>query len=988
MPSPLNSIRTILGLGGLVCLLAALPAAAIQQPDTDHDRYEVRLPMIDEQAVPQFAGLTASRNVEATLQQRYGDAWTVHAWNAHTGTPRWVYGGGASRSAGIGNVAELTRVARQVLAENADVLRADIDQLELNVTPRAGNKWAAHFQQTWEGYEVWQATVRMVFHENGNLMLMGSDVHPFIDLDPLPALSAGAAADFARQDLPFQPGLGDSYQVDPDLMVLPVRTTENTVQYHLVYRVSVQTAEPLADWITHVDAHTGDVVWRYNNIHFAFDGGTQSEIQKDTLCNGRDDYPVPYLNLNVSGAGSTTTDAAGNWTINGGGATGTVTASLQGPYVRVYNNGGANAQFSGTATAGVPFTLAWDNFNSRQDERDVFDAINRIHDFFQLFDADYGYVNQPINSYVNRTDGFCPGNAWWNGTINFCAAGGAYTNTGEIQQIVMHEFGHGIQDDLMGGWQGNEGLGEGNSDVVSILLTQDSVIGRGFVVGNCSSGFRDIDHNMQYPDDLIGQVHHDGMIIAGFHWDAMQLLQAAHGTDEGTLITARTWHEGRMLLRPSNQTAQVLATFTADDDNGNLNDGTPNHRYFAEAAENHSYNVPAITEGVFVYHDRVPYQTNLANGTEIRCTAASLGGGELDPTSLEVVYSVDGGADITLAMVADGGAFVASIPGQAEGSVVRYHITARNTLGDVGSNPRYAPDDRHYYQSGHSFSDEMEYDTAWIAGVEEDDATGGAWERGIPEGTTWAGRPVQLGADHTPDPGVACWVTGAAGGPASSNDVDGGQTTLLSPVFDLSGATAVEIQYWRYYTNNAGPWPDQDYWVVDITNDGGQTWSSVENTNQSDTTWQQVTIDVFDHFAQPDQVQLRFVASDEGGGSLVEAMVDDFTLVGVFDTILSADDTTPGLELSFDLAQNHPNPFNPQTKVSFTLERAGLASLQVFDTRGRLVRTLVHEGLAAGQHEVDWRGDDQLGRPVASGVYFYRLESGDQRASRRMLLVK
>ncbi len=339
MPSQLKSIRTILGLGALVCLLAAMPAAAIHQPDTVHDRYEVRLPMIDQEAAPQFADLTASAqrgdHPAEPLRRRLDRA---RLERPHRHAPLGLRLGGASRSAGIGNVAELTRVARQVLAENADVLRADIDQLELIATPHAGNKWAAHFQQTWKGYEVWQATVRMVFHENGNLMVMGSDVHPSIELNPRPALGPGAAADAARLDLPFQPGLGDSYQVDPDLIVLPVRTTENTVEYHLVYRVSVQTAEPLADWITHVDAHTGDVIWRYNNIHFDFVGDAEIEIQEHTWCNPDAVFPAPYLNLNVTGAGSTTTDADGNWSVAGGGASASITGTLQGPYVRVYNH--------------------------------------------------------------------------------------------------------------------------------------------------------------------------------------------------------------------------------------------------------------------------------------------------------------------------------------------------------------------------------------------------------------------------------------------------------------------------------------------------------------------------------------------------------------------------------------------------------------------------------------------------------------------------
>jgi hypothetical protein len=971
----------------LLAVLLAVPAAAFNPADSFNDRYEVRLPAVSPQAAPEFAALTASRTVEQRLASRYGGTWRVHAWNGHTGTPRWVYGTAVRKAAGIGDEAALRTAARAVVAENYDVLRADLDALKLEHAPYADGKWAAHLQQYWEGYPVWQGKVRLVFHENGNLMLMGSEYHRSIELDPRPTLSAGEAADAARRDLPYTPELGDSYQVAPELMVLPVRTSASTVQHHLVYRVEVSTAQPLGEWITHVDAHTGEVVWRYNDVHFSFEGSAEAEIQEHTWCNPDAVFPAPYLNLSVSGAGSTTTDADGNWSIAGGGATGTVSAVLQGPYVRVYNENGSNASFSGTATSGEPFTLGWDDFNARQDERDVFEAVNRVHEFFQLFDGDFYYVNQPINAYVNRSDGYCPGNAWWNGTINFCAQGGSYANTGELQQVVEHEFGHGIQDAIMGGWQGNEGLGEGNSDFIGILLTQESIIGRGFYLDNCVSGIRDADNTLQYPQDLNGSVHHDGQIIAGFHWDAMQLLQADLGVDAGTLVSAENWHNGRLLLQPAYQPDQVLATFVADDDNGNLDDGTPHHDAFAQAAMNHNYDYPEVLVGLFVYHENVPYQTATVGATEVRCTAQSLGGGEVDPSSFVLNYRVDGGAYAELPMAADGDGFVGTIPAQSYGSVVEYYISGRNTLGDVGTSPRTAPDALHYYQTDESFADAMELETAWTAGVATDGASTGLWERGIPQATDYNGTPVQLGYDHTPAPGVNCWVTGASGSTAGANDIDGGTTTLLSPVFDLTGGQDVQIGYWRYYTNAVGASPNSDDWVVDVSNDGGETWSSVEFTQASDTAWQQVTFALADHFAEPGLVQLRFVASDLGEGSLVEAMVDDFTLVGSFLDPTAAPDG-PEIALSFDLQQNHPNPFNPVTEVRFTLDQAGPAQLQIFDTRGRLVRTLVSADLPAGQHEATWRGDDDRGRPVASGVYFYKLQAGDDVASKRMLLVK
>lgn len=88
------------------------------------------------------------------------------------------------------------------------------------------------------------------------------------------------------------------------------------------------------------------------------------------------------------------------------------------------------------------------------------------------------------------------------------------------------------------------------------------------------------------------------------------------------------------------------------------------------------------------------------------------------------------------------------------------------------------------------------------------------------------------------------------------------------------------------------------------------------------------------------------------------------------------------------LEQNHPNPFNPTTTISWRLAGAGPMSLRVFDARGRLVRTLVEGHGEAGPGSVRWDGRDRRGRAVASGVYFYRLTAGSQSFTRRMTLVK
>jgi len=88
------------------------------------------------------------------------------------------------------------------------------------------------------------------------------------------------------------------------------------------------------------------------------------------------------------------------------------------------------------------------------------------------------------------------------------------------------------------------------------------------------------------------------------------------------------------------------------------------------------------------------------------------------------------------------------------------------------------------------------------------------------------------------------------------------------------------------------------------------------------------------------------------------------------------------------LAQNFPNPFNPATRIAFSLEEAGRTRLDIFDAAGRLVRTLVDGNLPAARHEVSWNGMDRAGRPVSSGVYFYSITADGFRDTKKMILLR
>jgi hypothetical protein len=92
---------------------------------------------------------------------------------------------------------------------------------------------------------------------------------------------------------------------------------------------------------------------------------------------------------------------------------------------------------------------------------------------------------------------------------------------------------------------------------------------------------------------------------------------------------------------------------------------------------------------------------------------------------------------------------------------------------------------------------------------------------------------------------------------------------------------------------------------------------------------------------------------------------------------------TNGIPRVYSLAQNYPNPFNPSTKISFALPKAGNVELKIYDILGREVTTLVNEFRIAGNYTVDFNAAN-----LASGVYFYRIKSGDFIDTKKMVLMK
>jgi len=113
--------------------------------------------------------------------------------------------------------------------------------------------------------------------------------------------------------------------------------------------------------------------------------------------------------------------------------------------------------------------------------------------------------------------------------------------------------------------------------------------------------------------------------------------------------------------------------------------------------------------------------------------------------------------------------------------------------------------------------------------------------------------------------------------------------------------------------------------------------------------------------------------------------VDD---IYVISTSTGVNDPRSGIIPGYELYQNFPNPFNPSTTISFELPSRDMVELNIYNSLGQEVRSLINREFASGTHQVQWDGLDNSGREAPAGIYFYQIQAGSFQATNKMILLK
>jgi MYXO-CTERM domain-containing protein len=814
----------------------------------------------------------------SAFQHDVGGRWVV-SWDEATKVPARIFGSGIEAPGSVAKPGVAEQTSRQMLQRHLALLApgAELNDFVLAANVLHRGMRVVSFLQQHDGLPVLGGQLSFRF-KNDRLFVIASDAKPFVasqvgsvTVEITEAQALASAKAWIAKDFATTPELGD---VSGPLL-LPIVSRGTQLAVVPVMKVVVDVANPRARFDVFVDVRDGSVVAREQTLHFA-NGQLLYNTPVRYPLSTRGDFPAAFTQIQVDGQNATA-DAQG--TVSFPGANAQVTTSLDGTFATIQNQNGQ--VISTTLPLSDAGSAIWEASIDPDDDAQLTAFIHTgiIKDYARNIAPEMSWIDAKLPVKVNHNDQ-C--NAFYDGqSINFFRQSANCENTGRLADVVYHEFGHGFHHHavILGSGDFESALSEGVSDYLAATFTGDPGMGRGFFKSSAPLRHIDPTNPKVWPDDITGDPHATGLIIAGALWDLRELLVIKYGETEGVSVANALFYGA--MRNASDIPTMYPEILAVDDDDGNLDNGTPNACEIAQAFTTHGLRTLAAAPSDLSAEP--PTQDGHAVSIEVlglfpQCGNESVEKAtvihrlEDEPAAMATTVDMSGGPSI----------FTGMIPPQPTGETVRYRVEVELAGGITLGFPDNDADPNYQFFVGNVtpiYCTDFETDPVadgWTHQLLSGEETEGAddWQWDTPNGNSTNGDPSTAFSGD--------FVFGNDLGHDNFNGLYQGDKVNVadSPVIDVSGYDNVRLQYRRWLSVEDGFFDKATIYA-----NGQSVWTNFAspsqdaNTHHTDREWRFHDVDLTDSVSEDGTVQVRFEIASDQGLHLGGWTLDDFCVV-------------------------------------------------------------------------------------------------------------
>lgn len=916
-----------------------------------------------------------------------------------TGTPAIAYGKPITiiSPADMGNDDKILSALKSFILSNKSVFKIDINSLQLNRISKVGNKTYISFSQQFEGIKVLFTDIQFVLNAEGQVFRFNIT---YFDNIVMPAgnnlISPQKATELTNISLKDK--ISEIKYIDKieelqsnpqdEMYILPVYAGSK-VNYHKAYLVNSRDNK-INDFNTYIDAYSGKVLWQYNKIkninkEIQFKVNTIPKLPMDKAEN----FPLAFAELADSNNIKYTADKDGKFTISSD--ISKLTFSNSTKYAKVsFRDKSDKVLYASPTVVNVTPDAKEIILSGEGNNKYVAFALHHfeiLRNYLNDQDTKLKFFEKQFPIYFSENSSM-GANAYYdpaNNSMCFVDYKNSTNNLPTCASVLYHEMGHmyshnfckqvGKTDFV------NSSCDEALADINSALIMDDPIVGLQYSSYNINEYIRNCDNKNTYPDSTNIDSHYNGLILSGSIWD----LRKSLGIDE----TRKLLQLARYSLADDTDDGLAfskwfLAFLEADDNNGNLTDGTPNFSKIVTAFNNHNIGLNLVLcqnlkftppDDLSDYHTPQKFKVEF-DKPALPCVL---------PDKIKLNYWYEENAVNTVILNKIGEVYEGEIPGFTQEKNVHYYFdyidnNSNSKMSYTHSKPNVLDNS---YNTGFKsiFKDDFENSAFTISSSQ---TFGGDFE--IAEPTEYYMQILAQPGFSMSKSGNKCLCTGAESNNSIPPVLIKGKTEATSPVIQIpKGYKNLYLNLWSfefaYYSANT---KDLKFSIAYKT-DNMINWDTTYRATLLNmmmymnsykklpysarfNVWKKLFIPIKCDITNSGNIQFKLIAENNNKqmASFLNILIDDFEVLATDGSSSAEDNQQANGEVSC-----LPNPFKDNTNIRINSRNEATAECNLYDVLGNVQASPIILNINEGINEFNF--ENLFGNNFASGIYFLKV---------------